>query len=411
MDVVYTRCCGLDVHKKTVFACRITPGPTGTPQKEVREFTTMSADILALGDWLAASGCTHIAMESTGVYWKPLYNLLEDRFTLLLVNAQHVKAVPGRKSDVRDCEWLADLLRHGLLRASFVPDQPQRELRELTRYRTSLVRARAAEVNRLQKTLEGANIKLAAVASDVLGVSARAMLDALVAGTTDPVVVADLARKRLREKIPQLVQALQGRVGAHQRFMIAQHLTQIDSLDESIQALSAEVAERVRPFDQEIARLDTIPGINQWMAEVIVAEIGVDMTRFPSAGHLASWAGMVPGQNESAGKRKSTRTRKGSPWLRTALVEIGFAAAHTQNSYPNAQYHRLVARRGKKKAVVAVGHTILETIYVVLKRQESYHDLGAGYFEERAHEAIKTGALRRLKRLGYDVTLTRTEAA
>lgn len=411
MDVIYARCCGVDVHKKMVVACRITPGPTGTPHKEIREFTTMSADILALGDWLAESGCTHIAMESTGVYWKPLYNLLEDRFTLLLVNAQHVKAVPGRKSDVRDCEWLADLLRHGLLRASFVPDQPQRELRELTRYRTSLVRARAAEVNRLQKTLEGANIKLAAVASDVLGVSGRAMLDALVAGTTDPVVLADLAQKRLREKIPQLVQALDGRVGAHQRFMIAQHLAQIDSLDESIQALSAEVAERVRPFEQEIARLDTIPGINQWMAEVMLAEIGADMTRFPTAGHLASWAGMVPAQNESAGKRKSTRTRKGSSWLRTALVEIGFAAAHTHDSYPNAQYHRLVVRRGKKKAVVAVGHTILEIIYYVLKRQECYHDLGAGYYEERAHEAVKNGAIQRLKRLGYDVTLTPKEAA
>jgi transposase len=411
MDVLYARCCGLDVHKKTVFACRITPGPAGTPHKEVREFTTMSGDILALGDWLAESGCTHIAMESTGVYWKPLYNLLEGRFTLLLVNAQHVKTVPGRKSDVRDCEWLADLLRHGLLRASFVPDQPQREVRELIRYRTSVVRARAAEANRLQKTLEGANIKLAAVATDILGVSGRAMLEALVAGTTDPVVLADLAQKRLREKIPQLVQALDGRVGAHQRFMIAQHLAQITFFDESIQALSREVAERMRPFEQEIALLDTIPGINQWMAEVIVAEIGVDMTRFPTAGHLASWAGMVPGQHESAGKRRSTRTRKGSPWLRAALVEIGFAAGHTKDTYPNAQYHRLVARRGKKKAVVAVGHTILEIIYVVLKRQEPYHDLGADYFDERAREAVKNGAIHRLKRLGYEVTLSPKEAA
>lgn len=411
MDVVYPRCAGLDVHKASVFACRVSPGPDGTVRKEVREFATMTADLLALGDWLAEAGCTQVAMESTGVYWKPIYNLLEDRFRLLLVNAQHVRNVPGRKSDVRDCEWLADLLRHGLLRASFVPDRPQRELRELTRYRSSLVRERAAEVNRLQKTLEGANIKLAAVATDVTGVSARAMLQALVEGTTDPVALADLARKRLREKIPQLEKALQGRVEAHQRFLIAQQLAHIDYLDESIERLSAEVAERVAPFEGEIAQLDTIPGVNRWMAEVLIAEIGTDMTRFPTAGHLASWAGMVPGQHESAGKRKSTRTRKGSPWLRTALTEIGYAAAHKKDSYPSAQYRRLAARRGKKKAVIAVGHTILEIVYFVLQRHQPYRELGAAYFDQRAHDAIKQSAIRRLTRLGYHVTLTPQEAA
>lgn len=411
MDVVYPNCCGLDVHKASVFACRVIPGPHGTPHKDVREFTTMTADILALGDWLAEGGCTHIALESTGVYWKPLYNLLEDRFTMLLVNAQHVKNVPGRKSDVRDCEWLADLLRHGLLRASFVPDRPQRELRELTRYRSSLVRERAAEINRLQKTLEGANIKLAAVATDVLGVSGRAMLDALIAGTTDPTVLADLAQARMREKIPQLEQALRGRVEAHQRFLLAQQLAHIDYLTESIQRVSGEVAERMVPFEEDIARLDTIPGINRWMAEVLVAEIGTDMTRFPTAGHLASWAGMVPGQNVSAGKRKSTRTRKGSPWLRTALTEIGFAAGHKRESYPAAQYRRLAARRGTKKAVIAVGHSILETVYFILKRQDTYHDLGADYFEQRSRDAIKKSAINHLKRLGYHVTLTPAEAA
>jgi transposase len=411
MDVVYSRCCGLDVHKASVFACRVTSDPSGTPRKEVREFSTMTEDILRLGDWLAEGSCTHIALESTGVYWKPLYNLLEDRFSLVLVNARHVHNVPGRKSDVRDCEWLADLLRHGLLRASFVPDRPQRELRELTRYRSSLVRERAAESNRLQKTLEGANIKLAAVATDVLGASGRAMLAALVAGTTDPVVLAELAKGRLRDKLPLLEQALRGRVEAHQRFLIAQQLAHIDYLDESIQRLSAEVAARLGPCEAEIGRLDTIPGVNRWMAEVLLAEVGTDMTRFPTAGHLASWAGMVPGQDESAGKRKSTRTRKGSSWLRAALTEIGFAAGHKGNSYPAAQYQRLAARRGKKKAVFAVGHTILEIVYYVLKRQEPYHDLGADYFEQRAHDAIKKGAINRLKHLGYDVIVTPKEAA
>src|SRR5438094_296815 len=292
MDVVYPRCCGVDVHKASVFACRVIPAPSGAPHKEVREFSTMTEDILRLGDWLADGGCTHIAMESTGVYWKPLYNLLEDRFSLVLVNARHVQNVPGRKSDVRDCEWLADLLRHGLLRASFVPDRPQRELRELTRYRSALVRERAAEINRLHKVLEGANVKLGSVTSKVLGVSARQMVDALLAGTTDPAVLADLAQGKLRAKLPQLERALQGRVGRHQHFLLARQLAHIDFLDETLEQVSAEIAERLRPFAELIERLDVIPGVGQYTAEVLLAEIGPDMSRFPSAEHLPSWAGM-----------------------------------------------------------------------------------------------------------------------
>jgi transposase len=323
VDVLYERCCGLDIHKKLVVACLITPGPKRVPSKEVRSFGTMTHDLLALGDWLLDQSVTHVAMEATGVYWKPLFNLLEERFTLVLANAQHIKQVPGRKTDVRDCEWIADLLRHGLLRASYVPDRPQRELRELTRYRTTLVRERAREVNRIQKTLEGANVKganvkLGDVASDVLGTSGRAMLDALVNGTTDAAALADLARGRLRDKLDRLEQALSGRMGNHQRFLLAEQLRHLDSLDQRIDRVSAEIAERVRPFEALIERLDAIPGVGRRVAEVLVAEVGADMTRFPSAAHLASWAGICPGNNESAGKQKAAASGagiRGCAWL------------------------------------------------------------------------------------------------
>jgi transposase len=316
MDVVYPRCCGLDVHKRTVVACVIVSRTRGTPHKEIRTFGTMTAELLELADWLRAQEVTHVAMESTGVYWQPIYNLLEDEFTLLLANARHIKAVPGRKTDVRDCEWVADLLRHGLLKASFVPQREQRELRELTRYRTALIRERSAEVNRLQKTLEGANIKLAAVATDVLGVSGRQMLHELVAGVSDPAVLADLARGRLREKRPQLERALAGRFGAHQRFLVAQQLAHLDDLDDILAQLSGEIESRLRPCAAEAARLDTIPGVSQRAAEILLAELGADLNRFRSAAHLASWAGLCPGNHESAGKRHSGRTRQGNPWLR-----------------------------------------------------------------------------------------------
>jgi transposase len=405
VEVLYPRCCGLDIHKRSVVACLLTPDADGQPRKELRSFGAMTDDLLALADWLTAAGCTHVALESTGVYWQPIYNLLEDGFELLLVNARHVKAVPGRKTDTKDCEWLAELLRHGLLRASFVPARPQRELRELTRYRTSLVRERTAEANRLQKTLEGANIKLAAVATDILGKSGRAMLAAVLAGTTDPHALAQLAQGRLREKLPQLEQALKGRFGAHQRFLVAQQLGHIDYLDAAIARVGAEIAERLAPIDEALARLDTIPGIGRHIAEALVAEIGVDMGRFPTASHLASWAGMCPGNHESAGKRRSGKTRNGSPWLRALLIQAAHAAARTKDTYLAAQYRRLAARRGRNKAAVAVGHTILVIAYHLLQRGTDYDELGARYFDEHERRAVERRLVRRLQGLGYKVLL------
>ena len=411
MDVVHARCCGLDVHKKSVVACLITPGPDGAPTKQVRTFGTMTADLLELADWLSAAACTHVAMESTGVYWKPIYNLLEEQFTLLLVNAQHIKAVPGRKTDVKDCEWIADLLRHGLLRGSFVPTRPERELRELTRYRTSLVRERSAEVQRLHKTLEGANLKLAAVASDLLGRSGREMLAALVAGTTDAAVLADLARGQLRTKLPALERALAGSCGPHQRFLLAHQLAHIDYLDEGLAQVSVEIAERLHPFEEALERLDTIPGVGRRTAENLLAEIGPDMSRFPSAGHLASWAGMCPGQHESAGKRKNGKTRKGSKWLRALLIEAAHGAAHTKDCYLGAQYRRLVARRGKGKAAMAVGHSILRIAYQLLAQGTVYQELGGNYFDERDRHAVERRLVRRLEQLGHKVTLAPADPA
>ena len=405
MEVVYERCCGLDVHKQLIVACLVTPGTKGQPQKVVQTFGTMTEDLLALADWLAAAGCTHVVMESTGVYWKPVWNLLEGSFELLLVNAQHVKQVPGRKTDVRDSEWLADLLRHGLLRGSFVPDQPQRELRELTRYRTAKVRERAREVQRLQKTLEGANIKLASVATDVTGKSARQMLAALVAGTEDAAVLADLAEGRLREKVPQLTKALAGRFGAHQRFLVAEHLAQLDFLDDTIARLSQEIAERLRPFEARLDKLDAIPGIGRWTAEVLLAELGTDMTRFPTAKHLASWAGMCPGNHQSAGKRHSGRTRKGNGALRATLVEAAQAARRCKHTYLAAQFRRLAARRGTKRAAVAVGHSLLVIIYHLLRDGTVYEDLGPSYFDQRDRAALERRLVARLEALGHKVTL------
>jgi transposase len=405
MDVVYARCCGLDIHKKLVVACLITPGADGRAQKEVRTFGTMTDDLLALGDWLAEGGCTHVAMESTGVYWKPIYNLLESRFTLLLVNARHSKAVPGRKTDVRDCEWIADLLRHGLLRASFVPDQPQRELRELTRYRTSLVQERSREASRLQKTLEGANIKLSSVATDILGKSGREILTQLVAGSTDAAALAELARGRMRAKIPELERALVGRFDAHQRFLVAEQLSHIDYLDEVITRLSAEIAERVRPFEDEITRLDAITGVGRATAEVLVAELGTDMDRFPTDRHVASWAALCPGNHESAGKRQSGKTRKGNRALRTALVEAAQAAGRSRDTYLGAQYRHLAARRGKKKAAVAVAHSILVICYHLLKDGTTFNDLGGDYFDRRDQAAIERRLVARLEALGNKVVI------
>jgi transposase len=403
LDVLHERCCGLDLHKKSVTACRLTPGANGRIVKEVRTFGTMTADLLALGDWLEEGGITHVAMESTGVYWKPVWNLFAERFTLLLVNAAHVKVVPGRKRDVGDAEWLAELLRHGLLAPSFVPDRPARELRELTRYRSSLVRERTAEVNRLQKTLEGANIKLASVVSDVTGVSARAMLGELLAGHDDAAALAELAMGQLRRKRADLERALTGRVSAHQRFMLTQHLAHIDGLDEQIATVGAEIEDRLRPFDAALTILDSIPGIGRWSAQVILAEIGTDMSRFPTAGHLASWAGMCPGHDESAGKRRSGKTRKGSPWLRVTLTEAAYAAGRGKDPYLSGRYHRLMARKGKKKTAIAVGRSILELCHQLLTDGQLYDP------QHPRPVAIVTSPearlVRQLEKLGHRVTL------
>ncbi|MDQ5851661.1 MAG: IS110 family transposase [Chloroflexota bacterium] len=411
MEVLYPRCCGLDVHKKTVVACLLTPGPDGATTKVIRTFGTMTAELMELADWLTAEGCTHVAMESTGVYWKPIWNLLEQRFHLLLVNARHIKAVPGRKTDVHDSEWIADLLQHGLLQGSFVPDRAQRELRELTRYRTTLVRERTAQANRLQKTLEGANIKLAAVATDILGTSGRQMLAALAEGSLEPAAIADLAKGLLRKKLPQLEQALTGQVDTHQRFLIRQHLVQIEGLETAVADVSAEIAARLRPVDDVLTRLATIPGIGRWGAEALVAELGTDMSRFPSSQHLASWAGMCPGNNSSAGKRYSGKTRKGSPWLRVLLIQAAHAAGRTQGTYLASQYRRLAARRGSKRAAVAVGHTILVMVYHLLREGTEYEDLGPSYFDERDRVAVERRLVRRLEQLGYRVSLGQAQAA
>ena len=372
MDIVHRCCAGLDVHKKTVVACVRRLGPDGSPQASIRTFATMTADLLALADWLAAEGVTHVAMESTGVYWKPVYHLLEDRFALLLVNAQHIKKVPGRKTDVKDAEWIAQLLQYGLLASSFVPPPPIRELRDLTRQRTQLTRDRATVVNRIEKVLEDANIKLASVASDPLGVSGRAMLRAMIAGEESPDALAELARARLRSKIPQLKQAMHGRVTDHHRFLLRTLLNQIDSLEAMVAQYDDQIGLVMAPFAEAARRLRTTPGIGQASAEIIVAEIGTDMSRFPSAAHLCSWAGLCPCNDQSAGKRRSGKTTKGSQWLRTALVQVAWAAVHTKATIFSATYSRLAKRLGKKKALVAIAHKILGIIHKLLKDQQDY---------------------------------------
>ena len=404
MEIVNARCAGLDIHKKTVVACRLTRDAQGEVVQQTRTFGTMTADLLALSDWLQEEQVLQVAMESTGEYWKPVYNILEGSFTLLLVNAQHVKAVPGRKTDAKDAEWLADLLQHGLLRPSFVPPPAQRSLRDLCRHRSNFIRERATLVNRVQKVLEGGNIKLASVATDVLGVSGRAMLDALAAGETDAAAMSELARGRLRDKRELLERALSGRVLPHQRFILAELLCQIDSLDETIRRFNDQIVATCAPFEQAVAHLDTIPGVARATAELIVSEIGTDMTRFPTPGHLAAWAGVAPGSNESAGKRLSGRVRQGNHALRAGLVQAANAAAHTR-TYLSAQYHRLAGRRGRKRAIMAVAHSILVIAYRLIERGEDYQNLGTDYLDRRRPEATARHLMARLTQLGYEVTL------
>lgn len=411
MEVVHTHCAGLDVHKKTVVAAIVVPASGGGLAEETRTFGTMTDDLLLLTDWLLSYGVTHVAMESTGEYWKPVYNILENNFELLLINAQHIKAVPGRKTDVNDAQWIADLLRHGLLRASFVPPLGQRELRELTRYRITFVRERATLVNRVQKVLESANIKLGSVATDVMGVSARAMLEAIIMGQATSDEMAALAKGRMREKRAELVKALSGRVKPHHRFVLSELLCQIDNLDEAIERFNEQIEEYCRPFEQAVTLLDTIPGVGRETAEIIVAEIGIDMSRFPSANHLAAWAGVAPGNYESAGKRKSGRLRQGNKTLKTVLNQAAHAAAHTKDTYLAAQAHHLAGRRGKKRAIMAVAHSILVIAYHLIQRQEAYRDLGGNYFDQRRPEATAKRLVKRLERLGYQVSLQSQVAA
>ncbi|MDZ7319274.1 MAG: IS110 family transposase [candidate division KSB1 bacterium] len=406
MNVVYERCCGIDVHKKSVVACVIVPGTDGQPVKATRTFETLTGDLQALAAWLQSTGCTHVAMESTGVYWKPVFNLLEGQFEILVVNAEHLKKIAGRKTDVQDAEWIADLLRHGLLKGSFIPSAEQRALRDLTRYRTTLTDERAREVNRVQKFLEDANIKLASVASDVLGASGRAILDALIAGKTDPGTLADLAKGRLRHKKDLLEKALAGTVKPHQRRLLVELLGHIDYLDEALERLDHDIEELMRPFQATLERLDSIPGVSQRVAQIIVAEAGADMKPFADAAHLAAWSGLCPGNNASGGKRRHARARRGDLWLKRALVEAAHGASRTKRTYLSAQYHRLAGRRGAKRAVIAVAHTILEIVFVLITRQETYHDLGANYFDERDKEAVKRRSVRRLEQLGFQVQLT-----
>jgi transposase len=410
LQVVQGCCAGLDVHKKTVQACVLRSAPGRRVASEQRTFGTTSEDLRALLDWLTLLGCTVVAMESTGVYWKPIYNLLEGTLQVVVVNAQHIKQVPGRKTDVSDAAWIASLLRHGLLRPSFIPDRPQRELRGVTRYRRSLIDAHTAEVNRLHKTLEGANLKLASVVGDITGQSAHAMLEQVAGGATDPVALARLAQGKLKAKIPELEAALAGSFSPHLRFMLAQHLVLLGDLEARIAACDAEVGRRLVPFEPEVALLDTIPGVGRRTAEELVAEIGVDMAQFPSAAHLASWAGMAPGNHVSAGKRKGGKTRQGSRWLRACLVVAAQGVGRSKDPVLGARFRALAARRGKQRAAVAVGHALLVVTYHILTTHEPYH-APLPLPPRRTPEPRPEVLVQQLRDLGFAVTITPREPA
>ena len=407
MDIVIERACGMDVHKDNITACIMTP-----EGKEIQTFSTKTVFLIQLVDWIKQHSCTHVAMESTSVYWKPIVNLLEaEDIEFLVVNAQHMKAVPGRKTDVKDAEWIAKLLRHGLLKASYIPDRNQRELRELVRYRRSIIEERARQHNRIQKVLEGANIKLGSVVSDIMGVSARDMLNAIAEGEEDPEKLANFARRTMKKKKDELTLALKGYINSHQRLMLKTILKHIDFLTEQIEMLDQEVAERVSSYQEDVERLDSIPGIATRMAEQILSEIGTDIKKqFPSAAHMCSWAGLVPGHNESAGKRKSAKTKKGNKYLRSALTEAAHSVRGSKN-YLGALYRRTASRKGKKRAGIVVAHAMMRIAYYLLTRKEMYVDLGEDYFDKQRQQSIVRHSLRRLESLGYTVTLQEPEAS
>src|SRR5574341_1042722 len=437
MRIIFEQVAGLDIHKKTVMATRMRVTEESRLEWETRTFGTTTPDLLELHDWLQAWECTHVAMESSGDYWKPVFNLLEGDFEVWLVNARHVQQVPGRKTDALDAEWLAELMLHGMLKPSFIPPKPQRALRDLTRYRTTLVQERARTVNRVQKLLEGANIKLASVVTDITGVSARAMLAALGAGQNDPALMAELARGRLRHKLPELEKALTGLVEAHHRFLVSQQLAHIDFLDEQIAQISAEIARRIEAMSQPlgpptcganrggasgaansdapeppltwseaVTLLDTVPGVDRKTAEVILAEIGLNMSQFPTDKHLAAWSGLAPGNHQSGGKRYSGRTRQGNQALKTTMVQAAWSAVRTKDTFLKARFHRLAARRGKKRAIVAIAHSMLVSVWHMLTRRQPYRELGGDYFDQRKKEVKVTYLIRRIEKLtGASVTL------
>jgi transposase len=406
MDVVFERCAGLDVHKETVVACVRTAGSGRRERRgEVRTFSTVSRGLAELCVWLESEHVTHVAMESTGVYWRPVYAALEGPFELLLVNARHIKGVPGRKTDVRDCEWLAQLLECGLLRGSFVPPQAVRDLRDLTRFRKTLVRERGHQVNRIAKTLELASIKLSSVATDIMGKTGRAILEALIAGNDDPEQLAQLAQGLLKKKTEQLGEALTGRMRPHYAFLLQQQIKLIDALDIQIKELDVQIEVSMRPFAEAYERLQTVPGVRERAAQCLLAEIGADMSRFPSAAQLASWARVCPGNHESAGKRQPVSTGQGNAWLRGTLQEVAWAAARTKRSYYSALFQRLRARRGAKKAIVAVQHSLLVAIWHMLRDSLTHEDLGADYFERHNKARICRHHVHRLQQLGYSVAI------
>src|SRR6266516_4061700 len=409
MRVLYARCAGLDVHKAIIVACVLLSASSAKTSKQVRTFATTTAGLQELAAWLASQGVSHVAMESTGIYWRPVFNLLEGRFEVILVNAQHMKAVPGHKTDIKDSEWIADLLRHGLLSASFIPPKPIRDLRDLLRSHTQLMQERNRHINRIHKILETANIKLGSVVSDVVGKSARQMLEALIAGESDSVELAKLARGRMRPKIALLQQALQGHVEPHHRFLLKETLAHLDFLQQRVGQLEQEVTERLSPFEESIALLMTIPAISRRSATILLSELGTDMAAFPSAAHLASWVGLCPGSHLSAGKRRSGKPTKGNTYLRSVLTQIAWILTRMRDNYLSAQFHHLRPRLGSKKAVIAVAHSVLVIVYHVLAKAEPYQELGADYFRKQDKEQQARRFVRQLETLGYCVELASQE--